>query len=112
MDVKIRKSENVHILLWLLKDLCWVADFKTMGMIMISPTVAVAVYITILVRRNVSELFHNLAVVCWICANSAWMIGEFFYDDTTRPIAMVFFIVGIALIGGYYSYLLVKRVRK
>ncbi len=112
MDIKIRKSENIHILLWLLKDLCWVADFKTMGMIMIVPTIAVAVYITILVRHNVPELFHNLAVVCWICANSVWMIGEFFYEDTTRPIAMVFFIVGIALIGGFYSYLLVKRLRK
>jgi len=112
MDVKIRKSENVHILLWLLKDLCWVADFKIMGLVMIVPTIAVAIYITVLTRRTTSEFFHNLAVVCWICANSVWMIGEFYLHDTTRIFAMIFFIAGIALISGYYGSLLVKRTRR
>ena len=102
----------MHILLWLLKDLCWVMDWKVMGLIMIVPTVAVAVYITVLTRRVFSELLHNLAVVCWICANSVWMIGEFFYEDTTRPIAAAFFITGLLLIAYYYGRRWMKRASR
>jgi hypothetical protein len=109
MNGKVRRSENFHILLWLLKDLCWVMDFRIMGLIMIVPTIAVAVYITILTRGSVSELLHNLAVVCWICANSVWMIGEFFYDDTTRPIATAFFVTGLLIIAYYYGQLFWKQ---
>lgn len=110
MNVNVRKSENFHILLWLLKDLCWVMDFEVMGLIMIVPTIAVAVYITVLARKTYSELLHNLAVVCWICANSVWMIGEFFYRDTTRPIATVFFVTGLLVIAYYYGQMLWKRM--
>ena len=110
MDQKVRKSENFHILLWLLKDLCWVADWKIVGTIMIVPTIAVALYITIIARRSYSELMHNLAVVCWICANSVWMVGEFFFDDGTRKPAMLFFLTGLLIIGYYYTERLVKAV--
>ena len=41
----LRAGENFHILLWLLKDLCWIMDFKVLGMIMVVPTVAMAVWI-------------------------------------------------------------------
>lgn len=109
MEQKVRKSENFHILLWLLKDLCWVADWKVVGTIMIVPTIAMAVYITIIARRSYSELMHNLAVVCWICANSIWMVGEFYFDDGTRLPAMVFFALGLLIIGYYYSERLVKQ---
>jgi len=112
MDQKIRKFENVHILLWLLKDLCWVMDFKITGLVMIVPTVLMAIYITVLTRHSVSELFHNLAVVCWICANSIWMIGEFFFNDGTRPAAAVFFVAGLLFITWYYGVLLYRKVRR
>lgn len=109
MNVNIRKSENFHILLWLLKDLCWVMNFKVMGLIMIAPTVAVAVYIAALTRKSSVEFLHNLAVVCWICANSIWMVGEFFYKDGTRPIAAVFFITGLLLVGYHYGSVLLNN---
>jgi len=111
MNPDIRKFENFHILLWLLKDLCWVADYKVLGLIMIVPTIAVAIWITLLTRHSVSELFHNLAVVCWICANSIWMIGEFFFNDTTRPLATLFFVAGLLLIGWYYGSLLYRKMK-
>ena len=111
MDAKIRKFENVHILLWLFKDLCWVMDLKIPGLLMIVPTIVMAIYITVLSRRSASELFHNLAVVCWICANSVWMIGEFFFNDGTRPIAMVFFLAGILFISWFYGRLLLNKLR-
>jgi hypothetical protein len=36
------------------------------------------------------------------------MIGEFFFEDTTRPLALVFFMSGLGFIGYYY----VLRIRK
>ena len=98
----LREYENLHIVLWLVKDTCWVLDFKTAGLIMIFPTILVALHITWLHRKEVTELYHNLAVVAWICANTTWMIGEFFYNDTLRPIATVFFCIGLLLVAIFY----------
>jgi len=82
--------------------MCWVTDFKLLGAFMIFPTIIVAILITWQSRRINVELWHNLAVVCWICANSIWMIGEFFYHDTTRPFAIAFFIAGFLCLAYYY----------
>lgn len=100
----IRKFENLHILLWILKDVCWVLDFKIVGMAMIIPTLGLAIYLTIRLRRSRTELLHGSAVCVWICANSIWMTGEFFFDDTLRPVAVGFFVIGLAFVG--YDYLL------
>ena len=108
---KIREYENLHILLWLLKDTCWVLLWETGGIIMIIPTIAVAFHITWLSRHEASELFHNLAVVFWICANSVWMIGEFYFDDTLRPVSTAFFIAGLFAILFYYAVLLPRKKR-
>lgn len=110
MSGKLRDYENFHIVLWLLKDSCWVMDFKIPGLIMIIPTISVALHITWLHRQTMSELYHNLAVVSWIMANSVWMIGEFFFNDTLRPVAAVFFVIGLLLVSVYY--LVVKPQQK
>ena len=85
-------------------------DFKIPGLIMIIPTISVALHITWLYRQSSSELYHNLAVVSWIMANSVWMIGEFFFNDTLRPVAAVFFVIGLLLVLVYY--LVVKPQQK
>ena len=108
--MNIRKFENFHILLWLIKDLCWVTLSETMGVIMIIPTVAFAIYITWLSRANKAELFHNLAVCFWISANSVWMTGEFFYNDSLRQQAIVFFVLGLLSIAWYYYKLLAGKI--
>src|SRR5579863_2968049 len=100
----IREYENLHIALWLLKDTCWVTSFKTGGMLMIIPTLVVAVHLTWKTRKNISDLFHNIAVCLWITANATWMTGEFFYNDGFRPYAMIFFTAGIIVITTYYVY--------
>ena len=107
----IRASENFHIVLWLLKDLCWVMDLKALGLFMILPTIAMAVYIAWRSRGELGELLHCIAVVLWIMANSTWMIGEFFFADTTRPIAISFFAAGIATVLWYYLIILPLRLR-
>jgi len=104
----IREYENLHIALWLVKDTCWcISDefqfMKIPGVLMIIPTLFVALHITWRSRKELSDLFHNTAVCLWISANATWMIGEFFYNDTTRPIAMFFFIAGLVVVGIYYA---------
>lgn len=112
MIQNLRRYENLHIFLWLIKDTCWVLDAKIPGLTMAIPTIGVAFHITWLHRKNISELLHNLAVSSWICANIIWMIGEFFYNDTTRPVALVFFIAGLISAGSYYLYYLPFVERK
>lgn len=61
---------------------------------MILPTLSVAAWLTWKARECRTEFIHNLAVVWWLCANAVWMIGEFFFNDGTRHIAMAFFATG------------------
>lgn len=103
MFLDFRKIENLHILLWLLKDICWVADLKWLGTFMILPTISVAIWLTWKMRKSHSELMHNLAVIAWILANSTWMIGEFFFDDGRRPLALAFFGLGLVLLFVFYG---------
>ncbi len=76
---------------------------------MIVPTIAVAIHITWLRKHILSDLFHNLAVCFWISANSVWMIGEFFFDDQLRTVALFFFISGLITIAIYYLILLPRK---
>jgi hypothetical protein len=109
---RIREFENLHVALWLFKDLCWISDYKTLGVVMIMPTILLAIIITWVSRDTISDLMHNLAVCFWIMANSTWMIGEFFYEDGTRPYAKVFFFAGILCVAIYYLYFLPKKLKQ
>lgn len=100
----IRKIENLHVTLWLLKDVSWCSDWKIFGLLMALPTLAVALKICWDTRRHIADLAHNIAVALWICANITWMIGEFYYNDGTRPLAKVFFFSGMALLTVYYLW--------
>lgn len=112
MFMNLRTSENFHIVLWLLKDLCWVMDLHLAGVIMVVPTVAMAVYITWQCRHDIGELLHSASVVLWILANSTWMLGEFFMNDGTRPVAAAFFILGLLTVSWYYVVLLPCKLRE
>jgi hypothetical protein len=79
---RYRRMENLHIVFWLFKDISWCMSWRVLGVAMIIPTLAVAIYISYRTRKIKSELAHNLAVTFWISANSYWMISEFFgFDD-------------------------------
>ncbi|MEZ4756560.1 MAG: hypothetical protein R2817_07030 [Flavobacteriales bacterium] len=98
----VRNGENLHILLWLLKDLCWVMDLRVAGLLLVAPTIGVAFWICWRWRLVRSEFVHALAVVLWILANSTWMIGEFYLEDRTRPVAILFFMLGLLVLAGHY----------
>ncbi len=70
---------------------------------MMVPTLLLGIYITYLSKKNISELYHNLAVCFWIAANSMWMCSEFFeFEDTGKPIATILFSFGICILAYYY----------
>jgi hypothetical protein len=113
---KFRKIENLHILLWLLKDACWALNLRVPGVIMIIPTLTVAILITYQTRRIISELIHNLAVDFWIVANCTWMIGEFFGWEGNiigkyglREFSLVPFSIGLIILSYYYLVLIHKK---
>ena len=116
---QLRRMENMHILFWLLKDISWCLNFKVLGVLMIIPTLSVAIYITIKNKEYKSELAHNLAVIFWIAANSTWMICEFTGIDETpiiggfdgRHLALIPFSIGLFILLYYYFYGTKKRVR-
>jgi len=97
-----RKLENYHIPLWLIKDTCWLLQFKTLGIIMIIPTISVAIIIAFRTRL-VREFWLNLSVVFWIFANTFWMLTEFLNIDAEYKIyALIPFIMGLLSAGVYF----------
>lgn len=99
----IKKLENLHVGLWLLKDASWCEEWIKVGMMVALPTVVLAIKIAYERRRDAEDLVHNIAICLWLCANVIWMIGEFFFDDGTRAISRVFFFAGLALLIGFYA---------
>jgi hypothetical protein len=114
---RYRRLENLHIVFWLFKDISWCMIWRELGIIMIIPTLSVAIYIAYRTREIKSELAHNLAVAFWISANSLWMISEFFGFDsmqiwfgyTGKHLAMIPFLIGVVILAWYY---LVQRTRE
>jgi hypothetical protein len=112
IPVAYRKMENLHIVFWLIKDISWCMVWKPLGLLMIVPTLAIALIIAWRTRSMVSELCHNLAIAVWIIANSYWMISEFFHFDgltvtgtiTYKHLAVVPFVAGILILAYYYLY--------
>ena len=111
---KFRKTENLHILFWLIKDVSWAMLWRPIGIAMIFPTIGVALMITWQTRKIKAELFHNLAIVFWICANAMWMLLEFTgNDDHYRKYTSIPFSIGLFFILSYYLYIYPKeRIRE
>ncbi len=103
IPAKYRKTENLHIVFWLLKDLSWAMLWKPLGLVMIIPTISAALLITYQTRHIKSELLHNLAVDFWIIANAYWMLTEFYSrNDTLRYYTIIPFSIGLIIISYYY----------
>jgi hypothetical protein len=103
IPLRFRKTENLHIVFWLFKDISWCMEFKALGVLMIIPTLAIAIWVAFKNREYISETCHNLAIIFWISANSFWMCSEFFGFDETEILfgltgkhcAMIPFILGV-----------------
>jgi len=112
-----RRTENLHIVFWLMKDISWCMLWRALGIFMIAPTLGAAIFITWRARRHRTDFAHNLAVVFWITANAWWMIAEFFEFDETilwhgisgRQFAMIPFVCGALVLVVYYAGALLAR---
>lgn len=114
IPLRYRRMENLHILFWLLKDISWCMIWRPLGIAMIFPTLTFAIIITIRTRHFISEFYHNVAVVCWILANSYWMISEFlvfdsepvnFYNFSYKDLTIIPFSIGILFLAYFYIWL-------
>lgn len=98
---KIRRFESMHIVFWLIKDTCWMMEFKVLGALMIVPTVFLAVYLAWKTFRT-RDFYINMAIFFWISANSYWMIVEFFNNNEHRHLAAIPFALGFVFVGLFY----------
>ena len=94
MENKPHKSENIHIILWLIKDMSWLMSWKLLGLAMIIPTILVSIIIARNSRNIQEDMWYNIAVCFWISANGTWMVG------------------GILFIGCFYDSFLSYRYKK
>lgn len=119
IPARLRKMENLHIAFWLMKDISWCMIWKELGMIMIVPTLSVAIWIAWKNRHIVSELAHNMAIVFWITANAYWMVSEFWgFDEnviwkqfTGKHMALIPFGLGILILTYYYAVQRPKEIK-
>jgi len=107
--MNIRRVENAHVAFWLLKDFSWCTGIHWLGLLMVAPTLLLAVGLTHESRKDKADFAHNLAMCFWIAANVVWMVGEFYFDDGSRRSAEVFFFAGLAVLGLYYGWAAHRR---
>ncbi len=119
VPASFRRMENMHVVFWLFKDISWCMIWEELGIIMIAPTLSIAIWISWKNRHIKSELAHNLAIVFWISANSYWMISEFMVFDeaiiwqefTGKHISLIPFLAGVFVLAWYYLVQRPKEIR-
>ncbi len=107
---RIKKYESLHIVFWLIKDSCWMLQLKWLGIIMVIPTVSIAAAIVYFSRKS-ADIYLNLAILCWICANSYWMYVEFFTSGEYKLLASFPFAFGFLFVGIFYYKILKNRIK-
>ena len=95
------RFDNMHVLLWLIKDTCWMLEWKIIGTLMIAPTIGVAAYLA--VKSAAEHVFWiNLAICFWISANAYWMVCEFVGRDELKDYAGLPFMLGLLAVAVFY----------
>jgi uncharacterized membrane protein (DUF4010 family) len=95
------RLDNVHVLLWLIKDTCWMLEWQALGTLMIAPTIGVAVYLAV---RSFGDrgFWINLAICFWITANAYWMVVEFAGREDIKNFAGIPFALGLVSVAVFY----------
>lgn len=86
--------ETIHIPLWLVKDICWLMEFRLTGIIIAVPTILVAFIVAYISRKDKNHFLPNVSIALWIIANANWMIAEF-YDLPTKEYSIYPFLLGV-----------------
>jgi hypothetical protein len=98
---RLKRYEGLHVFCWLIKDSCWMLEFKLLGTVMIVPTVLLALYFLV-AGWGTPDIYLHGAIFCWITANSFWMLMEFFNHEQLKHFSGIPFFLGIASIVGYF----------
>jgi hypothetical protein len=93
----------MHFPLWILKDMAWMLGFGWISLILAIPTIFISI-ILILYTIGV-ERKQNIALLCWLLANTLWMSDEMF-DVNTKGIALISFVTGIIVVLTYIPKLI------
>ncbi|MDX2191390.1 MAG: hypothetical protein SFY32_16170 [Bacteroidota bacterium] len=97
----LRSLENIHIPLWILKDICWFNQWKVAGIIISIPTLVVSIILCVFTKNHKLVFLPNLAVLFWLLANISWMYFEFFKIDFLW-VPITFFVIGLCTMTVYY----------
>ncbi|MCC6752376.1 MAG: hypothetical protein IT266_00160 [Saprospiraceae bacterium] len=106
MYAALRKMENRHIVLWLIKDACWNLEWPGLAFTAYWPTLLLAAYITNRSLHEPVERWFNGAVCYWLLANGAWMFADLFAWEVLNLPARIFFAAGLAIL--FYYYLIIR----
>jgi hypothetical protein len=110
MNTRLRLYEYIHIPFWLVKDSCWALQIKSIGLLMIFPTVILAYIICHKTWKQWLDFLPNLAILLWISANSIWMSDEFF-NLGIKQLCYLPFIAGLAVISIWLIFFLPKHFK-
>lgn len=98
---KIRQYEHLHIVFWLIKDSCWMLEWRWAGALVMLPTLYLAIYIMLKTFGSI-DFYINAAIFFWILANSYWMMMEFFNDNELKHYALFPFSMGFIFVGLFF----------
>lgn len=98
--------ETIHIPLWLIKDICWLMEYRTAGVLIAIPTVLVAIWVAWITRKQQDHFLPNLSIALWIVANANWMVAEF-YDLPYKPYSIYPFLLGVLV---FIIFLFIKLI--
>jgi hypothetical protein len=85
-------------------------EYRWLGIAMVIPTLFIAATI-VYVTRKTNDLYINLSIFFWICANSFWMFIEFFTTGEYKFLAVYPFALGFVFVGLYYYITLITKPR-
>lgn len=86
--------ETIHIPLWLVKDICWLMEYRTLGIIIAVPTILVAFIMCGITYKERDHFLPNVSIAFWIVANANWMVAEF-YRLETKSLSIYPFLLGV-----------------
>lgn len=86
--------ETIHIPLWLIKDICWLMEYRTLGVIIAIPTIWVAIWMCFITYKKQDHFLPNVSIAFWIVANANWMVAEF-YELETKQLSIYPFLLGV-----------------
>ena len=94
--------------MWIIKDSSWFLSlnyeaFNFLRYASASFAIITLIISTILLKNSDDRLsyFENLILTIWLLANTSWMLHEMFYVSFAKNIALISFLLGIALIPFY-----------